>query len=401
VEAGALPWVSTRHRWRALSAICLGLLMIVLNSTIVNVTLPFIRQELQLTEAAASWVTNAYLIAFGGSLLLGGWLGDKYGHRTVFLWGNGLFTLASLGCAWGATAAILVGARVAQGLSGAMVAATSLGLITTLFTGPERSRALGVYGFVSYGGGVVGLIVGGLVASVFNWHWTFFFNVPVGIAAHLLCVSLLPAVPRSAREHRGTRWPLLQVRGFSVAIVISLLWSAAIQTWYFTLPLYLQGTMGATPAQVALAFLPSQAVMALVSLGVAPVLVIRFGSRRLLAGGLILGAIGLALLARTSVTNAALGDVFPAVTVLGLAMGIVLNALLSAAMRDVLPAQSGLASGLLNTTSVAGQSLGLAIAAALCASFEPQWRYAIVFLSGAVYALLAALIAGVRGATDR
>jgi MFS family permease len=366
--------------------------MIVLNSTIVNVTLPFIRQELQLTEAAASWVTNAYLISFGGSLLLGGWLGDKYGHRRVFLWGNAFFTLASLGCAWGATAAILVGARVLQGLSGAMVAATSLGLITTLFTGAERSRALGVYGFVSYGGGVVGLVVGGLVASAFNWHWTFFFNVPVGIAAHLLCVSLLPAAPRGTREHRSMRWPVRQLRGFPAAIVITLLWSAAIQTWYFTLPLYLQGMMDATPAQVALAFLPSQAVMALVSLVVAPILVVRFGSGVPLIGGLILGAVGLALLARTSATNAALGDVFPAVTVLGLAMGIVLNALLSAAMRDVLPAQSGLASGLLNTTSVAGQSLGLAVAAGLCASFEPQTRYAVAFLSGAGYAVLAAFI---------
>jgi MFS family permease len=391
MEAEAVPLVIEHRRWSALVAICLSVLMIVLNSTIVNVTLPFIRQELRLTEAFSSWVMNAYFIAFSAFLLIAGRLGDLYGQRRLFLSGNAVFTVASLGCALATTPVLLIGSRALQGLAGAVVAATALGLIMNLFTGAERSKALGFYGFVSYGGGVAGLLVGGLVTNALNWHWSFFVNVPIGTAAYLLCASLLPRASVGSRVERRVSAPLFplglfRLRSFSFAMMVSILWSAAVQTWYFTLPLYLQGTLGSTPAQVALVFLPSHSLMALLSLTLAPVLVVRFGPRVPLSVGLALAAIALALLARAPIDGSIVRDVLPSMILLGFAMGIALNALLTAAISDVTSSQSGTASGLLNSASVLGQVLGLAVAASLNS-------YEIGFFAGAIEAAAAAATA--------
>ncbi|MGB2875317.1 MAG: MFS transporter, partial [Gaiellaceae bacterium] len=180
-------------RWIALYVLCLGTLMIVLDTTIVNVALPSIRADLGFSETSLAWVVNAYLLTFGGFLLLGGRLGDLFGHRRLFLMGIALFTLASLACGLATTQAFLVTARAIQGLGGAVVSAVSLSLLMTLFTEPaERAKAMGVFGFVAAGGGTIGVLLGGILTDKLNWHWIFLVNIPVGIAVFALCLVLLP-----------------------------------------------------------------------------------------------------------------------------------------------------------------------------------------------------------------
>src|SRR5690348_4033373 len=198
-DAGASPAFSDvgrepLKRWWALYVLCSGVLMIVLDTTIVNVALPSIREDLKFTETSLVWVVNAYMLTFGGFLLLGGRLGDIYGHRRIFLLGITLFTVASLACGLSTTQALLVAARAIQGLGGAVVSAVSLSLIMNMFTEPgERAKAMGVYGFVCAAGGSVGLLLGGVLTSALNWHWIFLVNLPIGIAVYALCIALLPA----------------------------------------------------------------------------------------------------------------------------------------------------------------------------------------------------------------
>ena len=180
-------------RWLALYVLCLGVLMIVLDTTIVNVALPSIREDLGFSETSLVWVVNAYMLTFGGFLLLGGRLGDLFGHRRLFLLGITLFTLASLACGLSNSQALLVSARAVQGLGGAVVSAVALSLIMNLFTEPaERAKAMGIYGFVCAGGGSIGVLLGGVLTSAFNWHWIFLVNLPIGVAVYALCLVLLP-----------------------------------------------------------------------------------------------------------------------------------------------------------------------------------------------------------------
>jgi len=189
-------------RWFALMVLCLGALMIVLDTTIVNVALPSIRQDLGFSETSLAWVVNAYLLTFGGFLLLAGRLGDLFGHRRLFLIGITLFTLASLACGLATTQGFLVTARAIQGLGGAIVSVVALSLIMNLFVEPaERARAMGVYGFVSAGGGSVGVLLGGLLTSTLNWHWIFLVNLPIGAVVFALSGMLLQ--PRTARRPPG------------------------------------------------------------------------------------------------------------------------------------------------------------------------------------------------------
>src|SRR5436190_8317180 len=184
---------SSRKRWLALIVLCLGDLMIVLDTTIVNVALPSIREDLAFTETSLVWVINAYMLTFGGFLLLGGRLGDLYGQRKLFLAGIALFTLASLACGLAQSQAMLVAARAVQGLGGAVVSAVALSLIMNLFPDEQgRAKAMGVYGFVCAGGGSVGVLLGGLLTSQFNWHRIFLVNLPIGVAVYALCIALLP-----------------------------------------------------------------------------------------------------------------------------------------------------------------------------------------------------------------
>src|SRR2546428_2323647 len=185
--------MNNRRRWLALYVLCAGELMIVLDTTIVNVALPSIRESLRFTETSLVWVVNAYLLTYAGFLLLGGRLGDLFGHRRLFLIGIAVFTTASLACGLAGSQRLLEGARAVQGLGGAVVSAVAFSLIMTLFTEPaQRAKAMGVFGFVMAGGGSFGVLLGGVLTGTLNWHWVFLVNLPIGVAVYALCLLLLP-----------------------------------------------------------------------------------------------------------------------------------------------------------------------------------------------------------------
>ncbi|WP_175830833.1 DHA2 family efflux MFS transporter permease subunit [Burkholderia cepacia] len=413
-------------RWYALIVLCLGVLMIVLDSTIVNVALPSISTDLHFTETALVWVVNAYLLTFGGCLLLGGRLGDLYGQRRMFLAGLVVFTLASLACGLAQSQTMLIAARAVQGLGGAVVSAVSLSLIMNLFTEPgERARAMGVYGFVCAGGGSIGVLLGGLLTSSLSWHWIFLVNLPIGIAVYAMCVALLPRLRAPAGTARldvagavtvtaslmlavygivggnETGWlstqtvvligaavallalfiaiearaahPLMPLtlfaaRNVALANVIGVLWAAAMFAWFFLSALYMQRVLGYGPLQVGLAFLPANLIMAAFSLGLSARIVMRFGIRGPIAAGLLIAACGLALFSRAPVDGGFAWHVLPGMTLLGIGAGVAFNPMLLAAMSDVDPADSGLASGIVNTAFMMGGALGLAVLASLAAA---------------------------------
>ncbi|HEF5787492.1 disulfide bond formation protein DsbA [Burkholderia multivorans] len=450
-------------RWYALIVLCLGVLMIVLDSTIVNVALPSIGTDLHFTETALVWVVNAYLLTFGGCLLLGGRLGDLYGQRRMFLAGLVVFTLASLACGLAPSQTMLIAARAVQGLGGAVVSAVSLSLIMNLFTEPgERARAMGVYGFVCAGGGSIGVLLGGLLTSALSWHWIFLVNLPIGIAVYALCAALLSRtrVPAGAGRldvagaitvtaslmlavygivggneagwlsaqtvaligaavvllalfvaiemrvaHPLMPLTLFAARNVALANVISVLWAAAMFAWFFLSALYLQRVLGYGPLQVGLAFLPANLIMAAFSLGLSARIVMRFGIRGPIAAGLLIAACGLALFARAPVDGSFVWHVLPGMTLLGIGAGIAFNPVLLAAMSDVDPADSGLASGIVNTAFMMGGALGLAVLASVAAARTDALAVAQVaplgalnggyhaaFAFGAAFAALAAAI---------
>ncbi|HHT9042472.1 TPA: DHA2 family efflux MFS transporter permease subunit, partial [Burkholderia cenocepacia] len=408
-------------RWYALIVLCLGVLMIVLDSTIVNVALPSISTDLHFTETALVWVVNAYLLTFGGCLLLGGRLGDLYGQRRMFLAGLVVFTLASLACGLAQSQAMLIAARAVQGLGGAVVSAVSLSLIMNLFTAPgERARAMGVYGFVCAGGGSIGVLLGGLLTSSLSWHWIFLVNLPIGVAVYAMCVALLPRTHAPAGTARldvagaitvtaslmlavygivggnEAGWlstqtvaligaavvllalfiaiesraahPLMPLtlfaaRNVALANTIAVLWAAAMFAWFFLSALYMQRVLGYGPLQVGLAFLPANLIMAAFSLGLSARIVMRFGIRGPIAAGLLIAACGLALFSRAPVDGGFVWHVLPGMTLLGIGAGVAFNPMLLAAMSDVDPADSGLASGIVNTAFMMGGALGLAVLA--------------------------------------
>lgn len=379
-------------RWYALIVLCLGVLMIVLDSTIVNVALPSISTDLHFTETALVWVVNAYLLTFGGCLLLGGRLGDLYGQRRMFLAGLVVFTLASLACGLAQSQAMLIAARAVQGLGGAVVSAVSLSLIMNLFTAPgERARAMGVYGFVCAGGGSIGVLLGGLLTSSLSWHWIFLVNLPIGVAVYAMCVALLPRTHAPAGTARldvagaitvtaslmlavygivggnEAGWlstqtvaligaavvllalfiaiesraahPLMPLtlfaaRNVALANTIAVLWAAAMFAWFFLSALYMQRVLGYGPLQVGLAFLPANLIMAAFSLGLSARIVMRFGIRGPIAAGLLIAACGLALFSRAPVDGGFVWHVLPGMTLLGIGAGVAFNPMLLAAMSE-------------------------------------------------------------------
>ncbi|HDR8920785.1 TPA: DHA2 family efflux MFS transporter permease subunit [Burkholderia vietnamiensis] len=415
-----------QQRWYALIVLCLGVLMIVLDSTIVNVALPSIGADLHFTGTALVWVVNAYLLTFGGFLLLGGRLGDLYGQRRMFLAGLVVFTLASLACGVAPSQTLLIAARAVQGFGGAVVSAVSLSLIMNLFTEPgERARAMGVYGFVCAGGGSLGVLLGGLLTSTLSWHWIFLVNLPIGIAVYAMCVALLPRVrvPADAARldvagaltvtaslmlavygivggneagwlspqtvgligaalallaafiaiearvaHPLMPLTLFAARNVALANVIGVLWAAAMFAWFFLSALYMQRVLGYGPLQVGLAFLPANLIMAAFSLGLSARIVMRCGIRGPIAAGLLIAACGLALFSRAPGDGGFVWHVLPGMTLLGIGAGVAFNPVLLAAMSDVEPADSGLASGIVNTAFMMGGALGLAVLASLAAA---------------------------------
>ncbi len=416
----------SRSRWIALVVLCMGTLMIVLDTTIVNVALPSIRQDLGFSQTSLAWVVNGYMLTFGGFLLLGGRLGDLYGHRRLFMTGISLFSVASLTCGLASTQAMLVGARVIQGLGGAIVSAVSLSLMMSLFVEPvERAKAMGVFGFVAAGGGSLGVLLGGILTDLLSWHWIFLVNVPIGVAVCISALRLLPGVRPDAAGVRldvtgaltvtaalmlavyaivngnqvgwtsartlgllaagvallatflvvesRVRSPLmplrlLRLRNLATANGVGVLWAAAMFAWFFLSALYLQLVLGYSPLQVGLAFLPANLIMGAFSLGLSAKLVMRFGIARPLCVGLALAAVGLAMLARAPVAGSFLPDVLPSMILLGFGAGLALNPVLLAAMGDVPQSEAGLASGIVNTSFMMGGALGLAVLASAAAS---------------------------------
>ncbi|MFZ0088348.1 MAG: MFS transporter [Solirubrobacteraceae bacterium] len=423
---------SDRQRWIALYVLCAGFLMIILDQTIVNVALPSIKRDLHFSQSGLAWVVNAYLIAFGGLLMLVGRLGDLIGRRRIFLSGLALFTSASLLCGLADSQALLVGARFVQGIGGAMTSAVILGMIVTMFPAPsERARAIGVYAFVASAGGAVGLLAGGILTQSLSWHWIFFVNLPIGVLTAIFSRRLLPAdtglgleagadlpgavllvsslmlavyaiVETTAyswgsahtlgfgglalalgagfvvRQARAAN-PLVPLRVFrswdvSGANLIQMLMVAGIFGVFFLGALYLQQVLGYDPIQVGLAFLPVALGIAGMSLGFSAALIERFGARTTLLPGLVLVAVGLLLFSRASDHASYASGILPAVVPLGIGAGLAFPSLMTLAMSTATPEDSGLVSGLVNTTQQVGGALGLSVLATLSASHTSSLR---------------------------
>nr|MDQ3823512.1 DHA2 family efflux MFS transporter permease subunit [Actinomycetota bacterium] len=418
--------LDARSKWLALLVVCLGDLMIVLDGTIVNVALPSIRDDLGFSQTSLAWVVNAYLLTFGGFLLLGGRLGDLFGHRRLFVGGIALFTLASLACGVAGSQELLVAARAVQGLGGAVVSAVALSLLMTLFTEQaERAKAMGVFGFVLSGGGVIGVLAGGVLTDVLSWNWIFLVNLPVGVLVFALSLRLLPAATGPAASGRvdlagaitvtaalmlavyaivngneqgwtsartlgtlagaatllvsflaiesRTSSPLVPLglfrnRNVSTANVVGVLMAAGMFAYFFFSALYLQLVLEYTPLEVGLAYLPGTLVWGASSLLLSDRLVMRFGIKTPLLAGFSLMALALVLLARTPVDGSWAVDVLPATIAVGLGAGIAFNPLLLAAMSGVAPERAGLASGVVNTAFMMGGAVGLAALASLADS---------------------------------
>ena len=412
-----------RERWIALVVLCVGALMIILDQTIVNVALPSIQRDLDFTQSNLAWVVNAYLIAFGGLLLLAGRLGDLVGRRRVLMAGLLVFTLASLLCGAAQSQGMLIAARFAQGVGGALTSAVILGMIVTLFPRPdERARAIGVYAFTSSAGASIGLLAGGVLTEAINWHWIFFVNVPIGAVTALLATRLIASdtgigLGRGADlpgallivgalmlavytivEVPGRGWgsadtlvlggvalgllaafvgreataahPLVPLgifrsRTVTAANLVQMLMIAGLLGVFFLGALYMQRVLGYGALQVGLAFLPVALAIGTLSLGVSARLIMRFGAWATLVPGLALVVAGLALFRRAPADAAYLRDLLPVMLLLGTGAGLAFPALMTLAMSGATPQESGLASGLVNTTQQVGGALGLAVLATL------------------------------------
>jgi EmrB/QacA subfamily drug resistance transporter len=420
------PVTEDRSRWIALVVLCAGFLMIILDGTIVNVALPSIQDDLGFSQANLAWVVNAYLIAFGGLLLLAGRLGDLLGRRRVFLVGLTIFTAASLLCGLASSQEILIGARFLQGLGGAMTSAVILGMIVTMFPEPrEQAKAIGIYSFVASAGASIGLLAGGVLTQGINWHWIFFVNIPIGIATAVFAVRLLEhdkgiglrqgadalgAVLVTAALMLGVYtiveagdygWtslhtlglgalslallggfivrqatannPLLPLRLFrsrnvSGANLIMVLLVAGMFGMFFLGSLYLERVLGYDAVEIGLAFLPVSLGIGLLSLVVSPRLNMRFGPRRVLVPALLPITAGLVLFARVPVDATYVTDILPSMVLFGVGAGLAFPAMATLAMTGATPSDSGLLSGLVNTTQQVGGALGLAILATLATS---------------------------------
>jgi EmrB/QacA subfamily drug resistance transporter len=430
-RSAPLSAAEDRKRWIALYVLCAGCLMIVLDVTVVNVALPSIQNDLGFSTSSLAWVVNAYLIAFGGLLLLAGRFGDLLGRRSIFLSGLAIFTSASFVCGLSQSQGMLVAARFVQGLGGAMTAAVILGMIVTMFPEPrEQAKAIGVYAFVASAGGAVGLLAGGVLTQAINWHWIFFVNVPIGIVTAVLVVRLLDRdegiglghgadVPGAmlitsalmlgvytivdpaandgwgaartlelgagalallaaflVREATAAK-PLMPLRIFrsrnvAGANLIQVLSVAGMFGMFFLGALYMQRILHYDALQIGLAFLPVTLIMGTLSVRYAERLAMRFGARRLMFPGLGLIMAGLLLFTRAPVHGDYLTHILPVMVLFGTGAGICFPALMGLAMSGATPSDAGLASGLVNTTAQVGGALGLAVLATLSTSHSDK-----------------------------
>jgi EmrB/QacA subfamily drug resistance transporter len=412
-----------RSRWMALIVLCVGMLMIVLDATIVNVALPSIQDDLGFSQSNLAWVVNAYLIPFGGLLLLAGRIGDLVGQRKIFLIGLTVFTAASVLCAVAQSQGMLIGARFVQGVGGALTSAVILGMVVTMFPEPrEQAKAIGVYTFVAVAGGSIGLLAGGVLTEAINWHWIFFVNLPIGVATVLAALRLVEGrpgiglsqgadVPGAALltgglmlgvytilqvEKKG--WgatetivlgaiaitllaafivrqarianPLMPLRLFSArevagANIVQALLVVGMFGIFFLGALYLERILGYSPLEIGLAFVPSTLVMATLSFRITGRLIMRFGAQATLIPGLVAIFAGLVYFTQSPVDATYAVDVLPAMVLMGVGAGLAFPALMMLAMSGASPEDSGLASGLVNTTVQVGGAVGLAVLATL------------------------------------
>jgi EmrB/QacA subfamily drug resistance transporter len=410
-----------RRRWLALYVLCVGMLMIVLDATIVNVALPTIQEDLGFSQNDLAWVVNAYLIAFGGLLLLAGRIGDLIGQRRIFLIGLAVFTTASLLCALAQSQGLLIGARFVQGVGGALTSAVILGMVVTMFPDArEQAKAIGIYTFVAVAGGSIGLLLGGVLTQTINWHWIFFVNLPIGLATALFAIRLVPdrkgiglaagadlpgaalltgglmlgvyTILGVAEEGWGSTQtlalgavsigllaafvarqarvanPLMPLRLFrsrnvAGANLVQALLVVGMFGMFFLGALYMQRILGYDALQVGLAYLPLTVVMATMSFRFTGQLNLRFGPQATLVPAMVFVVVGLLLLARTPVDASYVIDLLPAMILIGLGAGLGFPSLMTLAMSGATESDSGLASGLVNTSVQVGGAIGLAVLA--------------------------------------
>jgi len=413
-----------RARWVALVVLCVGMLMIILDSTVVNVALPSIQRDLGFSQSNLAWVINAYLITFGGLLLLAGRLGDLVGRKRIFMIGLTLFTTASLLCGLSQDQGVLIAARFVQGIGGALTSSVILGMVVTMFPEPrERGKAIGVYSFVASAGASLGLLLGGIVTQAINWHWIFFINIPIGIVTGVSAMRLVepdgevPGLDRRvdvagaglvtsavmlavytivkagdygwgsahtlgfgaaalallaafvAREATAAE-PLVPLRVFrsrnvSGANIVQLLMVSSLFGMFFLGVLFMQHVLGYSAIGTGVAFLPVSLGIGVLSLGFSPRLNARFGPKATLLPGVAMLALGLAWIARAPVGASYVTDLLPSMVLIGVGAGLSFPSLMTLAMSSATPSDSGLASGLVNTTMQVGGALGLAVLATL------------------------------------
>jgi len=420
----SLSAADDRRRWITLYVLCTGMLMIVLDVTVVNVALPSIQDDLDFSQSNLAWVVNAYLVPFGGLLLLAGRLGDLLGRTRVFLTGLTVFVAASLLCGISQNQEMLVGARFLQGIGGALTSAVILGMIVTMFPKPaEQAKAIGAFTFVAVAGGTIGLLVGGVITEAISWHWIFLLNLPIGIVTGIMARRLLDSGDRGAGLAEGADVPgavlitsalmlgvytivgvaeegwtstrtlglgaisvllvvlfvvrethaakplvpfsIFRSRNVTGANIIQMLAMAGLFGIGFLGALYLQRVLGYTPVKVGLAFLPATLIMGVLSLRVTAGLIGRFGSRKVLIVGLVFVALSLVLFARVPVDGDYVTDVLPIMLLQGIGPGLAFPALMTLAMSGATPENAGVTSGIVNTTQQIGGAIGLSVLATL------------------------------------
>jgi EmrB/QacA subfamily drug resistance transporter len=410
--------------WVVLVLICIAQFMVVLDATVVNVALPSIQKDLGLSEANLQWIVNAYTLVFGGFLLLGGRAGDLLGRKRLFLAGVVVFTVASLLNGLATSSGMLIGFRALQGLGAAFISPAALAIITTTFQeGKDRSKALGVWAAIASGGAAAGLVLGGALTELLSWPWIFFVNVPVGIAAFLFSLRLVPE-SRDEESHRSfdvagavtatgglmalvyaivdaeqrgwgsgvtigffvlavallvafvvveqrsteplVRLSIFRVRSLTAANVVMLLVACGLFAMFFFNSLYIQRVLGYGPLKAGLAFLPFTGGI-MVSAGLTSQFAARLGVRLFAIAGMAITVVGMVLLTRIPVDGHYVTDVLPSILLNSIGMGAVFVTLTMVATTGLANEDQGLASGLFNTSQQVGGALGLALLSTVAA----------------------------------